>query len=167
MLYTTVYLARHLGLSSILVVHSYHAHLHAGEVVCTLCVKFHCARVIYIGTFLSLICNKLFFSSTWSYKYKWGCYHPELTYDSGYANTIEGFDNNQGPVVWRKAEFTLDKELMQPQNLTFGVFGPELLDGPGGKYFYASYKRSSYHNIMQQSSQHPITPYIYKASSSG
>ena len=35
--------------------------------------------------------------SKWSYKYRWGCYKPELTKDSGYANTIEGFDNNQGP----------------------------------------------------------------------
>ena len=26
----------------------------------------------------------------------WGCYKPELTSDSGYANTIEGFDNNYG-----------------------------------------------------------------------
>ncbi|KAL7541810.1 hypothetical protein ACHAXR_011241, partial [Thalassiosira sp. AJA248-18] len=72
--------------------------------------------------------------STWSYKYKWGCYHPELTYDNGYANTIEGFDNNQGPVVWRKAGFAFDTE-MQPRNLTFGVFGPDLLDGPGGVFF--------------------------------
>jgi len=70
-----------------------------------------------------------------SYKYKWGCYNPALTMDSGYANTIEGFDNNQGPVVWRKAEFAFEKETMQPQNLTFGVFGPELLDGPGGVLF--------------------------------
>lgn len=71
--------------------------------------------------------------STWSYKYKWGCYHPEKTFDSGYTNTIEGFDNNQGPVVWRKAGFAFDEE-MQPQNFTFGVFGPELLDGPGGVF---------------------------------
>ena len=72
--------------------------------------------------------------STWSYKHKWGCYRPELTYDSGYANTVEGFDNNQGPVVWRKAEFTFDKSI-QGQNLTFGVVGPDLLDGPGGVFF--------------------------------
>ena len=26
----------------------------------------------------------------------WGCYRPELTSDSGYENTIEGFDNNYG-----------------------------------------------------------------------
>ncbi len=74
--------------------------------------------------------------STWSYKYKWGCYHPERTFDSGYSNTIEGFDNNQGKVVWRKAAFTFDEKKLQPQqNLTFGVFGPELLDGPGGVFF--------------------------------
>ena len=29
-------------------------------------------------------------------KMRWGCYRPELTQDSGYANTIEGFDNNYG-----------------------------------------------------------------------
>ena len=73
--------------------------------------------------------------STWSYKYKWGCYHPERTFDSGYSNTIEGFDNNQGKVVWRKAGFTFDEKLQPQQNLTFGVFGPELLDGPGGVCF--------------------------------
>ncbi len=73
--------------------------------------------------------------STWSYKYKWGCYHPERTFDSGYSNTIEGFDNNQGKVVWRKAGFTFDEELQPQQNLTFGVFGPDLLDGPGGVFF--------------------------------
>ena len=73
--------------------------------------------------------------STWSYKYKWGCYHPERTFDSGYSNTIEGFDNNQGKVVWRKAEFTFDEKLQSQQNLTFGVFGPDLLDGPGGVFF--------------------------------
>jgi len=73
--------------------------------------------------------------STWSYKYKWGCYHPERTFDSGYSNTIEGFDNNQGKVVWRKAEFTFDEKLQPQQNLTFGVFGPDLLDGPGGLFF--------------------------------
>ena len=72
--------------------------------------------------------------SKWSYKHKWGCYHPELTNDSGYANTIEGFDNNQGPVVWRKAGFAFGDDV-QPQNLTFGVFGPDLLDGPGGLFF--------------------------------
>lgn len=73
--------------------------------------------------------------STWSYKYKWGCYHPERTFDSGYSNTIEGFDNNQGKVVWRKAGFSFDKDVQPQQNLTFGVFGPDLLDGPGGVFF--------------------------------
>eukprot|EP00956_Cyclotella_meneghiniana_P004570 scaffold5636_cov73-Cyclotella_meneghiniana.AAC.2 len=72
--------------------------------------------------------------SKWSYKHKWGCYQPEKTYDSGYANTIEGFDNSQGLVVWRQAEFTFD-EKVKAQNLTFGVFGPDLLDGPGGLFF--------------------------------
>lgn len=72
--------------------------------------------------------------STWSYKYKWGCYHPERTFDSGFSNTIEGFDNNQGKVVWRKAEFSFDNDLQPQQNLTFGVFGPDLLDGPGGVF---------------------------------
>jgi hypothetical protein len=71
--------------------------------------------------------------SKFSYKYKWGCYHPEKTFGSGYANTIEGFDNNQGPVVWRKAGFAFNEE-SQPEMLTFGVFGPELLDGPGGVF---------------------------------
>ncbi|KAL7549246.1 hypothetical protein ACHAWF_012534 [Thalassiosira exigua] len=70
-----------------------------------------------------------------SYKYKWGCYRPELTKDSGYANTVEGFDNNQGPVVWRKAGFAFDEEDAAPRELTFGVFGPDLLDGPGGVFF--------------------------------
>jgi len=79
--------------------------------------------------------NYINFKSKWSYKYKWGCYHAEKTYDSGLSNTIEGFDNNQGLVVWRKAEWTFDNQLQQPQNLTFGVFGPQLLDGPGGVFF--------------------------------
>lgn len=34
----------------------------------------------------------------------WGCYKPELTFDSGYGNTIEGFDNNYG--AFRREEFT-------------------------------------------------------------
>lgn len=71
--------------------------------------------------------------SKWSYKYSWGCYKPELTKDSGYANTIEGFDNNQGPVVWRNAAFAFE-EGQETEELTFGVFGPELLDGPGGVF---------------------------------
>ena len=81
-------------------------------------------------------CNK------WAYKYKWGCYKPELTKDSGYGNTVEGFDNNQGTVVWRKATFSFhesdDNDRNEPQrdcqDLVFGVFGPALLDGPGGLF---------------------------------
>jgi len=69
-----------------------------------------------------------------SYKYKWGCYHPEKTYDSGLSNTIEGFDNNQGTVVWRKAGFAFFDGESRPEMLTFGVFGPDLLDGPGGVF---------------------------------
>ncbi|KAK1736398.1 hypothetical protein QTG54_012998 [Skeletonema marinoi] len=76
-----------------------------------------------------------FHLQAWSYKYKWGCYHPERTFDSGFSNTIEGFDNNQGKVVWRKAGFSFDEDLQPQQNLTFGVFGPDLLDGPGGVFF--------------------------------
>jgi len=88
--------------------------------------------------------------STWSYKYKWGCYHPERTFDSGLSNTVEGFDNNQGTVVWRKADFSFFDDFHDNGNnaiteitqlpppkklLTFGVFGPDLLDGPGGVFF--------------------------------
>jgi hypothetical protein len=89
-----------------------------------------------------------------SYKYRWGCYRPERTQDSGLANTIEGYDNNQGPVVWRRAEFALvesndaddeDAEWRESTTghrgeegtttlMTFGVIGPELLDGPGGVF---------------------------------
>jgi hypothetical protein len=36
-------------------------------------------------------------------------------------------------VVWRKAGFTFDGESW-PETLTFGVLGPELLDGPGGVF---------------------------------
>ncbi len=54
---------------------------------------------------------------------------------SGYSNTIKGFDNNQGVVVWRKVGFTFDKEVQPWKNLTFGVFGLDLLDGPGGVFF--------------------------------
>lgn len=93
---------------------------------------------LFYQIFSSFICCIFLTLSTlskWSYKYKWGCYHPERTYDSGLSNTIEGFDNNQGLVVWRNAEFTFDEQLQQPKNLTFGVFGPELLDGPGGVFF--------------------------------
>ena len=73
-------------------------------------------------------CNK------WAYKYKWGCYKPELTRDSGYSNTVEGFDNNQGTVVWRKAPFSFDENDNASKDLVFGVFGPALLDGPGGVF---------------------------------
>ena len=68
------------------------------------------------------------------YKYKNGCYRPERTYDSGYGNTLEVFSNLQGPVVWRKAGFTFREELPS-ESITFGVLGPELLDGPGGVFF--------------------------------
>jgi hypothetical protein len=37
-------------------------------------------------------------------------------------------------VVWRKAGFLFD-ENKSPEILTFGVFGPELLDGPVGLFF--------------------------------
>jgi len=70
-----------------------------------------------------------------SYKYKWGCYHPERTFDSGYKNTTVTMANNQGGVVWRKAGFTFDNEVQPETNLTFGVVGPDLLDGPGGLFF--------------------------------
>ncbi len=71
---------------------------------------------------------------------QWGCYRPELTLESGYSNTVEGFDNSVGPVVWRKAEFAFDginSNDMQafPNTLTFGVLGQDLLDGPGGVFF--------------------------------
>lgn len=72
--------------------------------------------------------------SEFSYKYKNGCYRPEMTLESGYKNTIEGFDNMQGQVVWRKAKFAF-REDCPPEMLTFGVLGPELLDGPGGVFF--------------------------------
>jgi len=72
--------------------------------------------------------------STWSYKYLNGCYRPELTRDSGYANTVEGFDNLQGPVVWRNARFSFDNATASEEELTFGALGPELLDGPGGVF---------------------------------
>ena len=68
---------------------------------------------------------------------QWGCYRPEKTLESGYSNTIEGFDNSVGPVVWRKAEFSFDvgENAMVPETLTFGVLGQDLLDGPGGVFF--------------------------------
>lgn len=71
--------------------------------------------------------------SKWSYKYLWGCYKPELTQDSGYANTVEGFNSNQGTVVWRKAGFNFE-ENDAIKEVVFGVFGPALLDGPGGVF---------------------------------
>lgn len=71
-----------------------------------------------------------------SYKYLWGCYKPELTLDSGYANTYVALDNNLGTVVWRKAAFAFEKDDGRPQqDLIFGVFGPDLLNGPGGVFF--------------------------------
>ncbi|CAB9507462.1 expressed unknown protein [Seminavis robusta] len=72
-------------------------------------------------------CNK------WAYKYIWGCYHPERTRDSGYANTVEAFDNNYGTVVWRKAEFSWEPQ-ETAQDVVFGVLGPDIMDGPGGVF---------------------------------
>ena len=81
--------------------------------------------------------------SKWSYKYLWGCYQPELTSDSGYADTFVALDNNLGTVAWRKAEFSFFGEKKEteeatpstpPQELIFGVFGPDMLDGPGGVF---------------------------------
>ena len=84
-------------------------------------------------------CNKF------AYKYRWGCYRPELTLDSGYSNTVEGFDNNQGTVVWRRAGFsffggnetTTSQQSIRPhtKNLVFGVLGEALMDGSGGVFF--------------------------------
>eukprot|EP00977_Amphora_coffeiformis_P019318 scaffold7159_cov149-Amphora_coffeaeformis.AAC.1 len=82
-------------------------------------------------------CNKF------AYKYRWGCYRPERTTDSGYANTVEAFDNNQGTVVWRKAAFSFDNSddddttnrQSMTQEVVFGVFGEALMDGPGGVFF--------------------------------
>lgn len=84
-------------------------------------------------------CNKF------AYKYRWGCYRPERTRDSGYTNTVEAFDNNQGPVVWRKADFSFQEQPSDgsssnsnsntTQDIVFGVFGEELMDGPGGCFF--------------------------------
>lgn len=72
--------------------------------------------------------------SKWSYKYLWGCYKPELTSGSGYADTYVALDNNLGTVAWRRAGFAFERE-MPPQDLVFGVFGPDMLDGPGGVFF--------------------------------
>jgi len=57
-----------------------------------------------------------------------------LTSDSGYDDTYVALDNNLGAVTWRKAGFTFDKETQPPQELVFGVFGPDMLDGPGGVF---------------------------------
>ena len=94
-------------------------------------------------------------------KSKWGCYKPELTRDSGYTNTIERFDNNEGIVVWRKSSFSLinaataatappslllQEEQQQGQGLqsllpqtnndvVFGVLDEQLMGGTGGVFF--------------------------------
>lgn len=75
--------------------------------------------------------------SKWSYKYLWGCYRPEMTSDSGYADTYVALDNNLGRVKWRTAGFAFENATTtttSPQDLVFGVFGPDLLDGPGGVF---------------------------------
>lgn len=64
---------------------------------------------------------------------RWGCYRPERTQDSGLGNTIEIFANNQGTVVWRKAEFSFTKSDETP--VIFGVLDEKLMDGPGGVFF--------------------------------
>jgi len=64
---------------------------------------------------------------------RWGCYRPERTQDSGLGNTIEIFANNQGTVVWRKAEFSFTKSNETP--VVFGVLDEKLMDGPGGVFF--------------------------------
>ena len=79
--------------------------------------------------FLTLPCR----CNKFAYKYIWGCYKPELTEASGYSNTVEGFNSNQGTVVWRKASFSFH-ETEPTENLVFGVLGPDLLDGPGGVF---------------------------------
>eukprot|EP00536_Pseudo-nitzschia_multiseries_P005038 jgi/Psemu1/189648/e_gw1.91.69.1 len=78
-------------------------------------------------------------------KMRWGCYRPERTQDSGYANTVEGFDNNYGPVVWRKADFSFPNRVVNKNNDNnnnnnnndpiFGVLGEDLLNGSGGVFF--------------------------------
>lgn len=92
-------------------------------------------------------CNKF------AYKYRWGCYRPERTLDSGYTNTIEAFDNNEGTVVWRKAAFsfapstnentstgdekgqTLLDDDKKEDFVVFGVLDEAIMDGPGGVFF--------------------------------
>ena len=73
---------------------------------------------------------------TRSYKYLWGCYRPERTSDSGYPDTYVALDNNLGVVAWRKAGFAFDAvgSVPEQRELVFGVFGPALLDGPGGVF---------------------------------
>lgn len=83
-------------------------------------------------------------------KMTWGCYKPERTVDSGYRNTVEGFDNNYGTVVWRKAQFAFPKTttttttsttttenvtMTTQQEIIFGVLDRSLLDGSGGVFF--------------------------------
>ncbi|VEU42257.1 unnamed protein product [Pseudo-nitzschia multistriata] len=81
-------------------------------------------------------------------KMRWGCYRPERTQDSGYANTVEGFDNNYGVVVWRKADFSFPGRVSpgegplggtggatDPFPVVFGVLGEDLLNGSGGVFF--------------------------------
>lgn len=77
----------------------------------------------------------------------WGCYRPERTSDSGYGNTIEGFDNNYGKVVWRKAGFSFSQSAATAENVAatteestttdvvFGVLDQDLLNGSGGVFF--------------------------------
>jgi hypothetical protein len=74
-------------------------------------------------------CNKF------AYKYRWGCYQPEKTRDSGYANSVEVFVNNQGTVVWRKADFRFVPNATETQDVVFGVLSEDLMDGPGGVFF--------------------------------
>jgi hypothetical protein len=92
-------------------------------------------------------------------KFNWGCYRPEKTMNSGYENTIEGYDNSYGTVVWRKAKFSFynntntninsrsddgvnDDEVSVSENnnnknnlVVFGVLDRSLLNGPGGVNF--------------------------------
>lgn len=43
----------------------------------------------------------------------WGCYKPELTRDSGYGNTIEGFDNNYGAYAKVEIGYVFDSSSFQ------------------------------------------------------
>lgn len=87
------------------------------------------------------------------YKYRWGCYRPERTQDSGYANSIVEMDNTSGTVVWRKGAFSFDggrendsddddddenKTFTKDStstDLVFGVLDEALMNGPGGVFF--------------------------------